>query len=84
MTGDSRNPDGHYFCVEAEHELWYRDHGLHIYNKIVFLESEFTRFSQAKKTLHSRKWPKADQKIYMFYKGDMKKIKELYPNIGRL
>ena len=84
MTGDSRHPDGHYFGVEAEHELWFRDHGLHIYNKIVFLESEFTRFSQAKKTLHSRKWPKADQKIYMFYKGDMKKIKELYPNIGRL
>jgi hypothetical protein len=84
MTGDSRHPDGHYFGVEAEHELWFRDQGLHIYNKIVFLESEFTRFSQAKKTLHSRKWPKADQKIYMFYKGDMKKIKELYPNIGRL
>jgi hypothetical protein len=84
MTGDSRHPDGHYFGVEAEHELWFRDQGLHIYNKIVFLESEFTRFSQAKKTLHSRKWPKADQKIYMFYKGDMKRIKDLYPNIGRL
>jgi hypothetical protein len=84
MTGDSRHPDGHYFGVEAEHELWFRDQGLHIYNKVVFLESEFTRFSQAKKTLHSRKWPKADQKIYMFYKGDMKKIKELYPAIGRL
>jgi len=51
---------------------------------VIYLESEFTRFSQAKKTLHSRKYPKADQKIYMFYKGDMSKIKELYPNIGRL
>lgn len=84
MTGDSRHPNGQYFGCEAEHELFFRDNGLHIYNKIIYLESEFTRFSQAKKTLHSRKWPKADQKIYMFYKGDMKKIKDLYPNIGRL
>lgn len=84
MTGDSRHPNGNYFGVEAEHELFFKEQGLHIYNKIIYLESEFTRFAQAKTTLHSRKWPKADQKIYMFYKGDMKRIKELYPNIGRL
>jgi hypothetical protein len=84
MTGDSRDKNGAYYGVEAEHELFFKDQGLHIYNKVIFLESEFTRFSQAKKTLHSRKFPKADQKIYMFYKGDMSKIKDLYPNIGRL
>lgn len=84
MTGDSRDSTGAYYGCEAEHELFFKEQGLHIYNKIIYLESEFTRFSQAKKTLHSRKWPKADQKIYMFYKGDMKRIKELYPNIGRL
>jgi hypothetical protein len=84
MVGDSRGSNGAYYGCEAEHELFFKDKGLHIYNKIVYLESEFTRFSQAKKTLHSRKFPKADQKIYMFYKGDMTKIKDLYPKIGRL
>jgi len=84
MTGDSRDSSGAYYGCEAEHELFFKEQGLYIYNKIIYLESEFTRFSQAKKTLHSRKYPKADQKIYMFYKGDMKKIKELYPNVGRL
>lgn len=84
MTGDSRDKKGAYYGCEAEHELFFKGQGLHIYNKIIYLESEFTRFSQAKKTLHTRKYPKADQKIYMFYKGDMSKIKELYPNIGRL
>ena len=84
MTGDSRDNKGAYYGCEAEHELFFKEQGLHIYNKVIYLESEFTRFSQAKKTLHSRKYPKADQKIYMFYKGDMSKIKELYPNIGRL
>lgn len=84
MTGDSRDNKGAYYGCEAEHELFFKSQGLHIYNKIIYLESEFTRFSQAKKTIHSRKFPKADQKIYMFYKGDMSKIKSLYPNIGRL
>jgi hypothetical protein len=84
MTGDSRGKDGAYYGCESEHELFFKEQGLHIYNKIIYLESEFTRFAQAKKTLHHRKFPKADQKIFMFYKGDMKRIKELYPNIGRL
>jgi len=84
MVGDSRDNNGAYYGCEAEHELFFKAQGLHIYNKIIYLESEFTRFAQAKKTLHHRKFPKADQKILMFYKGDMKKIKDLYPNIGRL
>ena len=84
MTGDSRDNNGAYYGCESEHELFFKSQGLHIYNKIIYLESEFTRFAQAKKTLHSRKYPKADQKILIFYKGDMKKIKESFPNIGRL
>ena len=84
MTGDSRDKKGGYYGCEAEHELFFKDQGLMIYNKIVYLESEFTRRAQAKKTLHHRKWPKSEQKVYAFYKGDPKKIKELYPNIGRL
>lgn len=84
MTGDSRGKDGGYYGCEAEHELFFKEQGLLIYNRIVYLESEFTRRAQAKKTLHHRKFPKCEQKIYFFYKGDPKKIKELYPSIGRL
>lgn len=84
MTGDSRDKKGAYYGCEAEHELFFKEQGLHIYNKIVYMESEFTRRAQAKKTIHHRKFPKSEQKIIAFYKGDIKKIKELYPNIGRL
>ncbi len=84
MTGDSRNKDGGYYGCEAEHELFFRDQGLHIYNKIVYLECEFTRLAQAKVTLNYRKFPKREQKILVFYKGDIKKISELYPPLGRL
>lgn len=84
MTGDSRDKNGGYYGCEAEHELFFKQQGLLIYNRIVYLESEFTRRAQAKKTLNARKFPKCEQKIYAFYKGDPSKIKELYPNIGRL
>lgn len=84
MTGDSRDNKGAYYGCEAEHELFFRDQGLSIYNKIVYLECEFTRLAQAKVTLNTRKFPKREQKILVFYKGDISKIGELYSKIGRL
>ncbi len=84
MTGDSRNKDGAYYGCEAEHELFFRNQGLHIYNRIDYLECEFTRLAQAKKTLDYRKFPKRVQKILVFYKGSMSTIKQRYPPIGRL
>jgi len=84
MTGDSRDKNGAYYGCEAEHELFFKSQGLHIYNKIVYLECEFTRLAHAKRTLHYRKFPKREQKILVFYKGDMSKIKDRHENIGRL
>ena len=84
MTGDSRDKNGGYYGSDAEHELFFKEQGLHIYNKIIYLESEFTRRATAKKTLNSRKYPKCEQRIYVFYKGDTSKIKDLFTNIGRL
>jgi hypothetical protein len=84
MTGDSRDKNGAYYGCEAEHELFFRDQGLHIYNKITYLECEFTRLAQAKKTLDYRKFPKREQKILVFFKGKMDRIKKLFPPVGRL
>jgi len=84
IVGDSRDKTGAYYGIEAEHELFFKEQGLFIYNKIVYLECEFTRLAHAKRTLDYRKFPKREQKILVFYKGNMKKIKELFPPIGRL
>lgn len=84
MTGDSRDKNGAYYGCEAEHELFFKSQGLHIYNRIDYLECEFTRLAQAKRTLDYRKFPKRVQKILVFYKGNMQRINELYPPIGRL
>lgn len=84
MTGDSRDSKGAYYGCEAEHEIFLKEQGLSIYNKIVYLECEFTRLAQAKTTLNTRKFPKREQKIIVAYKGNIDKIKDLYPPIGRL
>ena len=84
MVGDSRGKNGAYWGAESETELFFKANGLNLYNKIIYLESEFTRLAQAKKTLDYRKFPKREQKIIVAYKGDVSKIKELYPTIGRL
>ena len=84
MTGDSRDKRGAYHCSESETELFFKENGLSVYNKIVYLECEFTRLAQAKKTLHVRKFPKREQKIIVAYKGDISEIKEHFAPIGRL
>jgi DNA modification methylase len=84
MTGDSRDDRGAYHCSEAETELFFKERGLSVYNRIVYLEGEFTRLAQAKVTLNTRKFPKREQKIIVAYKGDTAKIKERFAPVGRL
>lgn len=84
MTGDSRDQRGAYYCSEAETELFLRDQGLSVYNRIVYLESEFTRLAHAKRTLNTRKFPKREQKIIVAYKGNLKDIPRDFRPLGRL
>ncbi len=84
MTGDSRDSRGAYHCSESETELFLKEAGLSVYNKIVYLEPEFTRLAQAKKTLNYRKFPKREQKIIVAFKGDIQTITENFPPVGRL
>jgi hypothetical protein len=84
MTGDSRDKTGAYYCHEADTELFLKSCGLSIYNRIVYLESEFTRLAHAKKTLHLRKFPKREQKIIVAYKGKINDIGKHFAPIGRL
>lgn len=85
MVGDSRDPKtGGYYCAEAETEVFLKQQGLHVYNRIVYLETQFTRAMQTKSTIKSRKLPKCEQKIILAYKGNTNNIQALYEDIGRL
>lgn len=84
MTGDSRDKNGAYYCHEAKTEVFLMERGLSVYNRIVYVECEFTRLAHAKKTLNTRKFPKREQKIIVAYKGDLSKVQEHFAPIGRL
>jgi DNA modification methylase len=84
MTGDSRDKNGAYYCHEADTENLMRECGLSVYNRIVYVEAEFTRLAHAKRTLHVRKFPKREQKIIVGYKGKIADIKNHFAPIGRL
>jgi hypothetical protein len=84
MTGDSRDKRGAYHCSEAETEMFLKAQGLSVYNRIVYVESEFTRLAHAKRTLNTRKFPKREQKIIVAYKGDISAIKDEFAALGRL
>jgi hypothetical protein len=84
MTGDSRDKNGAYHCHEAETVVFFKENGLSVYNQIVYVECEFTRLAHAKKTLHTRKFPKREQKIIVAYKGNISDIKDNFAPIGRL
>jgi len=84
MTGDSRDKNGAYHCHEAETVVFFKENGLSVYNQIVYVECEFTRLAHAKKTLHTRKFPKREQKIIVAYKGKISDIKDNFSPLGRL
>ena len=84
MIGDSRDSKGAYYCCEAETEIFLKEMGLSVYNRIVYVEAEFTRLAHAKRTLNTRKFPKREQKIIMAYKGNTKNIASNFANFGRL
>jgi len=84
MVGDSRDKNGAYYGCEAETEVFLMQKGLHLYNRIVYLEHQFTRAMQTKTTIRSRKLPKVEQKVIVAYKGNINNITALYEDIGRL
>lgn len=81
MVGDSRDKNGAYYCSEAETELFLRDCGLHVYNRIVYLEHQITRSALSTISIQSRKLPKVEQKIIVAYKGNLNNIKNLFDKI---
>lgn len=84
MTGDSRDKNGAYYCSEAETEMFLKSEGLSVYNRIVYVESEFTRLAHAKRTLNTRKFPKREQKIIIAHKGRISDIPKDFAPLGRL
>jgi len=82
MIGDGRNPSGSYYGIEGHMEAWILSRGMHLYNKIIYLEVPFTRAMMTPKTLRTRKLPKCNQTILVAYKGNPNNIPQLFEDLA--
>lgn len=81
VVGDIRDRKGAYRDFISDTKRIFQDCGLCLYNEIILLEQYVTAQFRAGKTFESgRKTTKVHQNVLVFYKGDMKAIKETYQN----
>lgn len=81
VVGDIRDSKGAYRDFISDTKQIFRNCGFCLYNEIILLEQYSTAPLRAGKVFSaSRKTTKVHQNILVFYKGNMKAIKETYPN----
>ena len=81
VVGDVRDSKGAYKDFISQTKQIFKDCGLCLYNEMVLLEPYGTAPMRAGKPFSvNRKITKTHQNILVFYKGDIRKIKETFEN----
>jgi DNA modification methylase len=81
VVGDIRDSKGAYRDFISDTKRIFQDCGLCLYNDIILLESGATAAMRAAGVFNARrKVVKVHQNVLVFYKGDIKAIKETYQN----
>jgi hypothetical protein len=80
VVGDIRDSKGAYRDFVSETKRIFKDNGLCLYNESILLEQYGTAPMRAGQFARGRKTVKVYQNVLVFYKGDIKAIKELYGN----
>lgn len=79
-VGDIRDSKGAYRDFVSETKRIFKDNGLCLYNESILLEQYGTAPMRAAQFSRGRKTVKVHQNILVFFKGDIKAIKDLYSN----
>lgn len=82
VVGDVRDKKGAYRDFIGYTKQCFNDGGLCLYNEIILVEPVGTKILTMKKTFRTRKISKVHQNVLIFYKGNIKKIKENYKEIN--
>lgn len=83
VVGDVRDKKGTYRDFVDYTKKCFLDNGLKTYNELILVEQSGTGALRAKKQFGSlRKVIKTHQNVLVFYKGDIKKIKDNYTEIS--
>lgn len=73
---------GEYYDIVSEVKRIFGQGGMRLYNELVYIEPIGVRRLMAERTMRTRKVTKVHQNILVFYKGDTRKIKMLFPNLA--
>lgn len=72
---------GNYRNFVGDNVKLFTDLGCHFYNDIILLNAAGTAMLRAKRNMATRKVVRVHQNLLVFYKGDIKNIKKVFPQI---
>jgi DNA modification methylase len=81
VVGDIRDEQGYYRGLPEHIKAIFIDAGMKLYNEMILVESIGSARLRAKKNMDNRKITKTHQNVLVFFKGDPKQIKSIYPEI---
>lgn len=81
VVGDIRDKKGKYRNFVDYTKKCFNDNGLATYNEAILIDMLGTAMIRANQTFKSRKLVKVHQNVLVFYKGDLKKIKDNFKEI---
>lgn len=81
VAGDVRDKNGFYYNFPEDIKKIFFKQGLKLYNEMILVETLGTLPQRVQKSMINRKIGKCHQNIMVFYKGNTKKIKDVFPKI---
>lgn len=81
VCGDVRDKKGNYYRFPDHIKDIFEKNGMPLYNELILVQSVGNGALRANRYMGSRKVVKMHEQVLVFFKGDTKKIKEIYPKI---
>jgi len=82
VCGDVRGKeDGTYYLFPDRIKETFINNGMSVYNELILIENPVTAGIRANASMKRRKVVKTHQNILVFYKGDTKEIKNIFPEL---
>jgi hypothetical protein len=80
-VGDVRDKDGYYYNFIEDIKRIFIKNGMKLYNELILIESLGTLPQRVGRFMKQRKVGKCHQNVLVFYKGNTKEIKNIFPSI---
>lgn len=79
--GDIRDKRGFYYRFQDDIKNIFATNGMKLYNELILVESIGTLPQRARRFMEHRKIGKCHQNVLVFFKGDPKQIKSIFPTV---